>query len=167
MSDVIVMNRVLQVGIDSHGAGGFARSLVSSLNSEFGTQAALLYKLDFSGKLLLWDSYGFSRDITEAFLSPDVFESLPMGEAIRTATTIEVTRQEVLESVSAVSGESLVFDRYAHIPCRSLDIPVGGIALAFTDVVRTRVLSPSLSRVIATVGAARLNQLETGQHEAA
>jgi hypothetical protein len=160
-------SRILRIGIDARGAEGFARSLVGCLADEIGLQATLLYGLDSSGSLRLRDSHGFGREITQGFLAPDLFETLPMGQAIRSTTTVVVTREEVLETVSRVRGEILPFDLYVHIPCRSLDAPIGGIALALSGPNSDRELPESFLNVLATVGAARLNQLSLAELKAA
>jgi hypothetical protein len=134
---------------------------------EIGLQASLLYGLDYSGRLLLLESHGFSGEITEGFLTPDLFDNLPMGQAIRSGTTVVVTRQEVLETVPRVKGEVLPFDLYVHVPCRSLDAPIGGIALALSGPNSVLELPESLSNALATLGAARINQLRLAELKAA
>jgi len=167
MSELAAISQLLRVTIDARGTQGFARSLVGALSPGLGAQAALLYQLDRSGNLLLRDSYGFSGDITQAFLSPHLFDDLPMGDAIRQSTTVILSRAEVLGTVSRVNEDDLLFDNYVHIPCRSLDTPVGGICLAFPGESSDPYLSEPVRNALGTIGAARLNQLSLARQDAA
>jgi hypothetical protein len=167
MNELLIYSRILRVGIDSRGADGFARSLVSCLSEELGLRAALLYGLEPSGSLRLRDSHGFIDAVTQAFHAPGLFENLPMGRAIRTASTVVMTDKEVFEAVPRVERKSLPFELYVHVPCRSLDSPVGGIALAFSGRHSGKELPASLFRVLATVGAARLRHLSSPEPKAA
>jgi hypothetical protein len=164
LRDLDLVASVLSAGVEASGAHGLCVRLVTALAADCGVRAAMLYELSRSGQLVLREQFGFARDVVEAFASPSLFEQLPIGKSILDSSPQFITHQEVMEEIDRAKQLTLPFDGFLHLGCYSAGVPTGGIALAIKHL-DGRLETPGalVMASIATVGAARLRQLNLRQ----
>jgi hypothetical protein len=159
MNDLAAVTALLNAGLGTSKTGGLCQPTVTALG-HFGARSAMLYSLAKSGRLTLVENFGFSRKVVTAYQSVNIFDDLPLGNAVLNSKIIRTTQADLEQQLEGIRELELPFDCYLHVPCRSLSSPVGAFVLGLIEEPQTptKSLSDITLRALESIGAARLNQ---------